>query len=904
MNQVISAFLNHWRQIDFSDWNETDVRESFIAPLLALLGYGKGTVHDIITEKSLRLTTPYHRVGRKRIDIDYIPTVRLKCFWIIEAKPGSPKEMDKGDLLQAHLYAVHPEVQAQLIVLINGHSIRLYDAHTVDEWDSPILVCTQENCLTNFDRLLEHLGATSILAKQREYLINLAKRTFSIEIDEQALGQFRTNINKVLSDSLPVVQKNAIALRLKEIERREIAYSDFISKAKTEDLLIYMDIPERDRPMAAWEYAQRAIKATPDERTALIDRMLMLTLSRPHNIFRVMSLYTLGILAQNKIEYKGKHFQLSSVMDAITMLARRNISYDFGNDLMNALCHLDNLTLRLAKKISLHVGMKHLDESLKDARQVMSIEERISKNPCVGEEMVRLIGLTSESLWRQYCSKGLNDIWEGIWHLEDIEQEIDQWPKPEYPPGEPQDWLSFQYYGKGYDPLLVGTWSILQEIINVLEENKAADDILSFARLTREAVTARIPEPQRRPEFWVPHPDIIISLSLKYFGDFEFLRKITAACPDRAWCRFLHSILLEKEKSISYAKKSLDALVEQFKNNTNEVNQAFAVLAMFYKGVLVVRDNDKCQTDDADACFEKVAKFVGTSKNPRFQIAAVLSAKERASLLDEQGLPLKAEAFLRDWIETNIESRSPCILLELVRALLLRGLYLAKAGILEKPIEIWNMAWELSGLSPLEDMTDLALGLTQAASTHLHSTQKTKEAIEWISRLAAKHKYTGIYAMRPKIAELLIKKSAMLLHVGQGQEAVSICSDVIQYLGKEESSEFKNQRTQALCILGEILTIEAKRDFLRNEKDSAIEKLTQGCKCLVDGLNIDKPASNPLGSLGYAKFLLGQRSEGISLTQEAFRLGGEKWRRSQLSQININKLEADADYESLLHTLK
>lgn len=34
-------FISEWRKTDFSTYNETDVRENFIVPLLKLLGYGK-----------------------------------------------------------------------------------------------------------------------------------------------------------------------------------------------------------------------------------------------------------------------------------------------------------------------------------------------------------------------------------------------------------------------------------------------------------------------------------------------------------------------------------------------------------------------------------------------------------------------------------------------------------------------------------------------------------------------------------------------------------------------------------------------------------------------------------------------------------------------------------------------
>ncbi|MDQ0415661.1 hypothetical protein J2S25_003888 [Mesobacillus stamsii] len=88
LNKLDELFLTNWISLNFKEWNESDIREDFIAPLLRIFGYSKGTVNDIIREKSLRLSKPFHRIGRKNVSIDYIPSVRLKSFWIIEAKPG------------------------------------------------------------------------------------------------------------------------------------------------------------------------------------------------------------------------------------------------------------------------------------------------------------------------------------------------------------------------------------------------------------------------------------------------------------------------------------------------------------------------------------------------------------------------------------------------------------------------------------------------------------------------------------------------------------------------------------------------------------------------------------------------------------------------------------------------
>jgi hypothetical protein len=163
-NLFQDQFIKYWKSLDFSTWNEADVREDFIAPLLKILGYAKNTIDNITREPSLRLQEKYHRIGRKQIEIDYIPTIRLKKFWIIEAKPGNNKEMNFGDLLQAHFYAIHPEINARFIVMANGWEVRVYDALVAGDWDDHICLCTQENCETTFSELANILGSRSMTA--------------------------------------------------------------------------------------------------------------------------------------------------------------------------------------------------------------------------------------------------------------------------------------------------------------------------------------------------------------------------------------------------------------------------------------------------------------------------------------------------------------------------------------------------------------------------------------------------------------------------------------------------------------------------------------------------------------------------------------------------------------------
>ena len=110
--------------LDFTNLNETDVREEILAPLIRSLGYRSGTENDVIREQSLRYPRAF--LGRKkpgqdpvlRGKADYILDARNAVRWVIEAK-APDVELDLDAVEQAYTYASHPEVRAVYFVLSN-----------------------------------------------------------------------------------------------------------------------------------------------------------------------------------------------------------------------------------------------------------------------------------------------------------------------------------------------------------------------------------------------------------------------------------------------------------------------------------------------------------------------------------------------------------------------------------------------------------------------------------------------------------------------------------------------------------------------------------------------------------------------------------------------------------------
>jgi hypothetical protein len=124
--------------LDFAGKGEAFVEAKFLSPLLQCLGYEAHKDYEVLRHgddgAAFKLRYPPVEKGALRArhyHPDYIPTVRKKMFWIIEAK--SPKEtlsqFDDKYLMQGVQYCVHPDIQAKYLLLTNGLRSAVYDVH-------------------------------------------------------------------------------------------------------------------------------------------------------------------------------------------------------------------------------------------------------------------------------------------------------------------------------------------------------------------------------------------------------------------------------------------------------------------------------------------------------------------------------------------------------------------------------------------------------------------------------------------------------------------------------------------------------------------------------------------------------------------------------------------------------
>ena len=208
----------------FSGYNEPDIREDFITPLLKLLGYDKETDYEMKREGSVSLnkmrlskndsTDLYLNIGRSRVKLDYICNIRKKNFWIIEAKSGKSQEIAPEEIDQAYLYTLHPDINCRFFAVTNGWYFNLYDRNRFLSQDNanimePILSIKHTELYDKFELLYDFLGAPEITFNVKEDIIlNDIKNTLSSEVYIERLSQFENKVRRTIQFAAQQVYAN------------------------------------------------------------------------------------------------------------------------------------------------------------------------------------------------------------------------------------------------------------------------------------------------------------------------------------------------------------------------------------------------------------------------------------------------------------------------------------------------------------------------------------------------------------------------------------------------------------------------------------------------------------------------------------------------------------------------
>lgn len=486
-------FITYWKNTDFSKYNEMDVREELISHLLHLLGYSKNTVNSIIREKTLQLTQPFQRIGRKRIQIDYAPTIRLKSFWILEAKPGNVKEMDVGDLLQAYLYASHPEIQAEYIVLCNGWKLMIYDVHQVMDWDIPFFEISNEDCDSKFQELKQILSAKTMLKYRREQLLQQIRNTFEVELDVEQWKGFVRSFNKMKHPIEARIQENVWELQKKEYDKREKQAKEELKQADPKKLIGWMELAGLRNAQWNREYCRRIEEADKKERTALVKLLMQHYLGRCHAEFQCDCLAILLHVVKEHMELDTDAY-VRTPKELLCEVIEGNLTYHKGNSLQNALDHLNKLCHKFAYIVMRSSSMQHISQMVSDSKMNMEIEELLVERPSVAGKMVPLINIVTDYLWFYLSRKNTpQEIFRNISVLQSGLQKLEGLELPQYPDHD-DDFLWYESYGDDFDYLFRVSHLLLSKKGDIIAELGLPADIKHIIFLEEQEALKFIPK--------------------------------------------------------------------------------------------------------------------------------------------------------------------------------------------------------------------------------------------------------------------------------------------------------------------------------------------------------------------------------------------------------------------------
>ena len=471
------GFIQYWQQTDFSNFTEMDIREEFITRMLYLLGYSKNTINDIIREKSLQLSEPFQRLGRKRISIDYVPSIRLKSFWILEGKPGNPKQMEVGDMLQAYFYAIHPEIQVPYIVLCNGWKVQIFDVYEMRKWNQPIFKINHIDCAEKFSDLQEILSVDTLLNYQRKRLLKQISDTFEVEIDVNQLYKFQNDFSKIKLSLEKKIKQNANQLWKSNFEENIAKADEEVKKLDNNTLIIKMDLLSNGTRRENLEYYRRILKAEPKERTDMLQKLMQQYRGRCHSIFKCNCLEIFINVVINKVQIETSQF-MREPSEELEFIIKKNLTYYADNDLQNALCFLDRSCCRIAAIIIKNGLMDKVASQVSRRKKWQAIEEQISQNPSVSKAIIPWIFTFAEYLWLRFSRLNSSiEIWEAIWYLNTFADAIQNGEGIKSYPDNDGDLLGYEYLGDDSDYLVNVTCNILRRNRDRLKL-KLSDELL------------------------------------------------------------------------------------------------------------------------------------------------------------------------------------------------------------------------------------------------------------------------------------------------------------------------------------------------------------------------------------------------------------------------------------------
>ena len=319
---TIQARLAEIEALDFTGRGESFVESKFLTPLLECLGYETHRDYEVIRHgddgSSFKLKYPPVETGAKRVkhyNPDYIPTIRKKMFWIIEAK--SPKDVshpfEAQYLVQGLQYCIHPEIQAQYLLVSNGLVSCLYDAHGAvfleREMYEPALEFRASELRKHWTEIYGFLGVEKLRPRIEEHLKAAYDKLCLSSLDKHYPAALLARIGASSREHAQIITKRVNTLYVENMQRNKDEWQEVMETLDAAQVLALMDDPMPTGTNHAHYFLKKALaEGTPHNQvlhTLIHDFERQSIFRKEHTFLTVCFLYVHKDTASIKPEAKA-----------------------------------------------------------------------------------------------------------------------------------------------------------------------------------------------------------------------------------------------------------------------------------------------------------------------------------------------------------------------------------------------------------------------------------------------------------------------------------------------------------------------------------------------------------------------------------------------------------------------
>jgi len=407
--ELIASELNRLSRMKLNGWNETDVREWFITPLLTLLGYQKDTDYDINREGSHLLPKrPFFFIGRDKIQLDYALLVRNRNFWIIEAKAPDQEDLTEQAIFQAHFYSIHPEVNARYFMVTNGLMTALYDTRALGNDFDPVLIIRQAALPTKFIELNNRLGASRIRQMFRKQILDDIRHILGTEVREEALKEFRNQVAQVIHELRPTVRENSWEVY---DQKKADAFEQFrqLIETKTLDQLVRIGLEYFEPPkLVQYVFDTRLSAVSAPMKAEILGSICKLLRGRLSTRHRANLVHLLLHLMGEHGDFVRENAE--SLVEECRRSIKLILSDYASNELDHALWQLEGNLYRVFYKLSFLPRPRDVFEQIVKTRSgILQEEDLVFSPPTIASERLDFVQ-TSVDLAFQRARTA--DVWQ------------------------------------------------------------------------------------------------------------------------------------------------------------------------------------------------------------------------------------------------------------------------------------------------------------------------------------------------------------------------------------------------------------------------------------------------------------------------------------------------------------